>query len=469
MGSLPIGNNLPLFANTIPTRALALDQTGADPLKRIVYVAYNQSLYKSSDAGESFGPSTYNASGPILTVATSAADPNLVWVGTAATFENNGTTVSGSVHVSRDGGATWDQSPISTMPGTGSVTSIAIDPANPARVAAAYSGQSGINAKYRTKRVFLTIDNGVSWADVSGSDGNGPAGNLPDLPVHSVVFDASVTPSALIVANDAGVMRSTGGSWRIYGAGLPNVSCSSLAIDNSLQPPVLRVGTYGRGCFEVYRPSGPAISVDANLGFGYVAAGRKSTLPVYIYNCGDAPLVITGITNSGSADFSLASPPSFPITVAPGGSQTLAFVFAPAGLGDQTAAFQIAGNDPNSPYNLPASGKGVAAQAPRLATNPACATGFGEVYVNASRAITLQLFNTGTQDLHVSAITVSPDFSLDPAPVVPVTIAPGAEFEVTLKFQPSRSGYAQGTVEIASDEPRKSRQIQLHGTGIAPT
>jgi hypothetical protein len=469
MGSLPIGNNLPLFANTIPTRALALDQTGADPLKRIVYVAYNQSLYKSSDAGESFGPSTYNASGPILTVATSAADPNLVWVGTAATFENNGTTVSSSVHVSRDGGATWDQSPISTMPGTGSVTSIAIDPANPARVAAAYSGQSGINAKYRTKRVFLTIDNGVSWADVSGSDGNGPAGNLPDLPVHSVVFDASVTPSALIVANDAGVMRSTGGSWRIYGAGLPNVSCSSLAIDNSLQPPVLRVGTYGRGCFEVYRPSGPAISVDANLGFGYVAAGRKSTLPVYIYNCGDAPLVITGITNSGSADFSLASPPSFPITVAPGGSQTLAFVFAPAGLGDQTAAFQIAGNDPNSPYNLPASGKGVAAQAPRLATNPACATGFGEVYVNASRAITLQLFNTGTQDLHVSAITVSPDFSLDPAPVVPVTIAPGAEFEVTLKFQPSRSGYAQGTVEIASDEPRKSRQIQLHGTGIAPT
>jgi hypothetical protein len=462
-----------LFPDAIPTRALALDQTGADPLKRIVYVAFNQALYKSSDAGESFGPSIYNASGPILTIATSAAAANLVWLGTAATFDNTSEnpvmTMNGSVHVSRDGGATWDRSPISTEPGSGSVTSIAIDPANPARVAVAYSGQSGINAKYRTKRVFLTVDNGANWTDVSGSDGNGPAGNLPDLPVHSVVFDASMTPSAIIVANDAGVMRSVGGSWRIYGAGLPNVSCSSLAIDNSLQPPVLRVGTYGRGCFELYRPSGPAISVDANLGFGYTAAGQKSTLPAYIYNCGDAPLIITAITPSGSANFSLASPPPFPITVAPGGSQTLAFVFAPVGLGDQFAAFQIVSNDPNSPYNLPASGSGVAGKAARLATNPACATGFGEVPVNAFRTITLQLFNTGTKDLHVSAITANSGFSLDPAPVLPITIAPGAESDVTLKFQPLVSGDAYGTVEIVSDDPRKSRQIKLHGTGIAAT
>src|ERR1022692_2758877 len=201
--------------------------------------------------------------------------------------------------------------------------------------------------------------------DVSGTDGAGPVGNLPDLPLHSVVFDQSATPSAIIVAGDSGVMRCSDASvtgpnvkatWKIYGAGLPNVSCMSLAIDNTVKPPVLRVGTYGRGCFEATRPHGPAMSVESSLGFGFARQGTGNKQPLYIYNSGDAALTISAITRTfGSADFAIGAV-TLPATVAPGVTLTVPVLFTPSSVGDLQAVFQIASNDPHSPYALVVSG-----------------------------------------------------------------------------------------------------------------
>ncbi len=479
VGSVPIGNNLPVLS--FPTRAVALEQNSVNTASRVVYVALNQNLYKSSDAGVNFSASTKNTTTNIIAVTTTSADSNRIWIGTQAQFSGNQMVANGSVHVSTDAGATWDQGSFVSQPGTGSVTGIAVDPTNVSRVAIVYSGQSGINSKYRTQRVFLTTDNGATWNDISGTDGNGPVGNLPDLPMHSVVFDKSGTPSpAIIVSSDAGVMRCTDATvsgstvtatWKIYGAGMPNVSCSSLAIDNSVTPPVLRVGTYGRGCFEVTRPTGPVLRVESSLGFGIVPVSKSGTLPIYVYSCGDAPLTVTAITKiAGSADFAIDPSAAFPATVAPGATQTFNVIFSPSSAGDQSAGFDIVSNDPGSPFVLLASGRGVPAGAPRLATNPSVATGFGTVQGKGSRTVPLQLFNTGTADLHVSAINVtgSSDFSVDPAPALPITIAPGAETDVTLKYQPSENGNVQAVFEVVvSDDARLSRKIQANGTGIA--
>ena len=468
--SVPIGNGLPSFDDP-PARAIALEQNGTDPAARVVYVALNQYLYKSSDAGETFGKSIFRTDKDTDTVitalATSAADSGQIWVGTAY----------GRVYLSPDGGASWRQE---HQAGAGAVTSIAVDPMNASRVAITCSGQSGIDATYRTQRVFLTSDYGQSWDDVSGTDGKGPVGNLPDLPVHSVVFDSSVQPSAIIVAGDAGVMRSVdatvaGGvataTWKIYGAGLPNVSCMSLAIDNTVNPPVLRVGTYGRGCFEVSRPHGPSLSVESGPGFGFVPQGASNRIPFYVYNSGDRPLTLIGIArSSGSADFALDQSGALPATLAPGGTQTFLMAFTPTSVGDLTAVFDIASNDAHSPYRLAVSGRGVAPGAPRLATNPSRAALFGPVVKNDQRALLLQMFNTGSSDLHVSAINVfgSSDFSTAALPAFPLTVAPGTEAHITLQYQPSGIGEGQATVEIISDDPRVSCRIQMQGTGIAP-
>ncbi len=302
--------------------------------------------------------------------------------------------------------------------------------------------------------------------------------------MHSVVFDTSTAPSppAIVVASDGGVMRSTDvtvtgtnvtATWKIYGAGLPTVCCNSLAIDNTVSPPVLRVGTYGRSCFEISRPTGPRINVESNLAFGVTALNQTATITIYLYNSGDAPLTVTGITPSGGpTDFDVSPSATFPATIAPGGTQSFDMTFKPTSAGDAGAAFDIASNDPSVPsYLIPASGRGIAAPlVARLGTNPISQTGFGTVSGAVDRTIPLQLFNVGTADLQISSINRtdgSSDFTIDPAPAFPITIAPGAESDVTLKYHPTGNGDVNATFQIASNDPHSPRSLMVTGTGAA--
>ncbi len=469
----PIGKNLPIPPPTASmVRAIALEQNGVDTAHRIVYVGILNNLYQSTDSGVTFGTSSILNVGPnstyhILAIATTAKDSNRVWVGV-----NDGT-----VHYSADAGSSWDQGSFQTQPGgTGMVTGIAIDPVTPDRVAIVYDGSSGIHSKFRTRRVFLTTDSGVTWNDVSGTDGNGPIGNLPDLPMHSVVFDKSVSPPALIVASDAGVMRSidisvTGGNvtatWKLYGVGLPTVCCNSLAIDNLPSTPLLRVGTYGRSCFEASHPTGPRLYVSSSLGFGVVpnAPGSKGTLPIYLYNCGSAPLTLTAINVISSTNFTLNPPPTFPITIDPGKTQTVTLVYAPTAVADDTALLNIVSNDPSSPAVVTVSGRGAAPGKPRLATNPANKTSFGAA--SADRSLTLQFFNVGTADLQITGIdrTGSSDFSLDPAPTFPITITAGAENDLTIKYHPTSNGIAKAAFQITATDSPTAHEFDVSGTG----
>lgn len=87
----------------------------------------------------------------------------------------------------------------------------------------------------------------------------------------------------------------------------------------------------------------------------------------------------------------------------------------------------------------------------------------------STRAIMLQMFNTGTSDLHVLAINVTnaPDIAVDPPPTYPIVIAPAGEADVTLKYQPKSPGTSQATVEVVSDDPSGSRIIQVNGAAVA--
>ena len=100
-------------------------------------------------------------------------------------------------------------------------------------------------AASRASRVFRTVDTGATWTDISG--------NLPIQPLGAVVIDPNTSPYAIIVATDSGVMRTAnlGATWETLGANLPNVQCTSLALDWTPVPSLLRVGTYGRSAFEL--------------------------------------------------------------------------------------------------------------------------------------------------------------------------------------------------------------------------
>ena len=81
--------------------------------------------------------------------------------------------------------------------------------------------------------VFESTDGGESFTNISG--------NLPDIPTNDIVM----VGDELVVATDVGVYVRNGGSWSLYGTGLPNVS----VLDLALQPEgsKLMATTHGRG------------------------------------------------------------------------------------------------------------------------------------------------------------------------------------------------------------------------------
>ena len=224
-----------------------------DPNGTNAYVAYQgNQLWQSTDNTDNYAVIHTFPSG-IQAMAMTKSDSNTMWVGlTDGTVQRTSNLLAGAA-------STWTPHTVTGAPAGQMVSSpqgIVVDPNNTNEAMVVYSGFSGINPTNRTKHVFRTIDNGVTWTDISGTDainGGTAAQNLPDLPLHAVVIDPGTSPHSIIVASDAGVLRSAdlGATWQVLGGSLPIVDCTSLAIDASTHPALLRVGTYGRSSFEL--------------------------------------------------------------------------------------------------------------------------------------------------------------------------------------------------------------------------
>ena len=139
-----------------------------------------------------------------------------------------------------------------------------------------------------------------------------------------------------------------------------------------------RAGTMGVGMvrvvYDVAGPAddGPRISLSAaELELGRVVVGESSTLTVTVSNTGNASLVVTGITVTGtdSGEFS-ASPTSFAVAV--DGSQAVTVRFSPASVGTKHSALAISSNDSDAGVaNLVVSGIGLEPSVP-----PSCGVTF---------------------------------------------------------------------------------------------
>ncbi len=179
---------------------------------------------------------------------------------------------SNTVYVGTDIGAIW----VSTNATAASPTFTEIDQANtPKRVVtqvvaspatstvafAAFSGFSGFSDALG--HLFETTNGGASWTDISchntGNCGSPEVTDLPNTPVNDVVVDPNdVTNNTLYVATDVGIFITTNGGtgWSELATGLPHVECTSLKLNNTAR--VLRVGTHGRGDWDLQLPGLPA-------------------------------------------------------------------------------------------------------------------------------------------------------------------------------------------------------------------
>lgn len=445
----------------LPTGAFLL---AVDPINnKIVYASEGDNvgftpgpqLFQSTDTGGSF-TSIHTFSSGATAIATTPLDENVLWVGLSSG------QVWKTTNALAGASSTWTQV---TTGGSGGVGGIAIDPSNDASLVVVYNSFTGRNSP--SAHVFKTTDAGATWSDISGSNAD-TTQNLPDLPLHSVVIDPGTTPHAFIVASDAGVMRSadSGVTWQVLGVGLPTVDSTSLALDSSVTPSLLRIGTYGRSVFQLTFATGPLIAVNADLAFGVVALGSTATRIMQVFNVGSTDLHISSITHNGSNDFSITSGPPTPVTVIPGGEIDYTVTFTPTASGNETAGFAINSDDPIHPvYQVPASGAG---GAPNIVVSGDLAFGTVARGTTATRDVTV--YNTGTSPLHVASVALSP--TSDTAfsvlrPATPQTIAPGSHLAWTIQFAPLATSDATprtGTLLIQSDDPN-TPTVQLNASG----
>jgi len=168
-----------------------------------------------------------------------------VWVGTGDGLVQV-TTSAGAL-----GGARFVDTTKGPLPGR-FVTDIAIDPSDPRRAIVAYSGFNA-NTPGRPGHIFETSDLGGSWADISG--------NLPDIPVTSIVVDP-LLEGTIYAGTDLGVFQSSdrGATWVRLGEGMPRVAVFMLRYHAASRS--LVAATHGRGIFRLALP-GAVVSVSA--------------------------------------------------------------------------------------------------------------------------------------------------------------------------------------------------------------
>jgi photosystem II stability/assembly factor-like uncharacterized protein len=179
----------------------------------------------SRHSGNSWITASTELDGQVSALAVTVGNSNAMLVGT-----NSGTIYRTTKATTATSSTAWTPS----KPRDGFVSSITIAPNV---IYATYAGFGGTH-------VWRSLDGGAVWQPL---DGEGEAA-LPDIPVHTLVFDAA----HLYIGTDLGIFISTdGGAHWSAEASFPRVITESIALGNGPRGAALFAFTHGRGAWRV--------------------------------------------------------------------------------------------------------------------------------------------------------------------------------------------------------------------------
>ncbi|MDD8018484.1 MAG: T9SS type A sorting domain-containing protein, partial [Bacteroidota bacterium] len=125
---------------------------------------------------------------------------------------------------------------------TGWVRRIVVDSTNKKNIYATYGGYD-TSGTLQSRHVWHSTNQGTSWTDISG--------NLPNVPVHTLVIDPN-SSSTLYVGTETGVYTTTdnGITWTTLNSGMPSyVPVDELVMQNDTRS--LFAFTHGRGVWKL--------------------------------------------------------------------------------------------------------------------------------------------------------------------------------------------------------------------------
>jgi hypothetical protein len=230
--------------------------------------------------------------------------------------------------------------------------------------------------------------------------------------------------------------------------------------------PALSVPLRGSGTGTL---QGPRLELSATqLSFGEVVLGQSRELTVSVRNTGTAAAIISSIA-SDNTRFVVTTPTS-QLQVQPGGSLNINVLFQPASAGAQAGVLSIASNSVVNPVlSVALSGLGIfdAGFSPRIELVPT-SLDWGNVNVNATRDLTLQIRNTGQAPLTVSSISSTNPRFVVISPTATFQVPAGGAIGAVIRFAPTTLGPQSGTLSVANNASTLPLSVPVAGVGIDP-
>lgn len=196
-------------------------QDPVDP--NVLYAGYDQ-LFKSTNLGSSWSPTSTTMLGVLKDIAVAPSNNQYIY-----------TTTGVGLTKSTDGGVNWSNITPSLLAG-GTITRVTVSSYDERKIWISISGYTA------NKKVLYSSDAGLTWSNISYG--------LPNIPANCIVAVPNSMSDAVFVGCDAGVYYrdNSSATWQPYFQGLPNVPVFDLDIFKPTM--MLRAATYGRGVWE---------------------------------------------------------------------------------------------------------------------------------------------------------------------------------------------------------------------------
>jgi hypothetical protein len=357
-------------------------------------------------------------------------------------------------------------------PGSFDISSMVVDP-HDATGKTVYAtvmgfGVTGVNGPH----VYRSTNGGGNWTDISS--------NLPGAPANGVLVDPN-DANTLYVAMDTGLyvttqvsICATASCWSIFGGGLPNAPVVALAAAAGMATGdgrfgELRVGTYGRGIWEIplvtaASPTAAAMTLNpVGLTFAAQAVGTASAAQtITVTNSGSASLIVTQVVTTG--DFTEANNcVGAGGGIAAGASCAVQVIFLPVATGAQSGVLTVYGNVAGGQATATLTGVGLPAAA--IVLNPISIT-YSGTNVGATSAVqNITISNTGGVTATLQTPVVVGDFAIA-ANTCGATLAANVGCTVSVVFRPTASGTRTGSFSITDSVGTQT--ASLTGVGVQP-